>query len=133
MLTPSNDNIVPIGRRLLVEAYKQAKETDGGLEIVEGDGYATSVFGEVLRAGEECRFKKGDVLMWRRYSLDSLKVYTEEGEKEYFLIEESEVIAMISEIVEPKDPRKQIKDKKDAIKETKSLEEAQELSAEGAS
>jgi len=95
MITPNNDNIFPVGKRLLVETFKQAEESSEGLELGVGDGYATSVLGTVVRAGDGCMFTVGDILMWRRYSVDNLKVYTKDGEKEYSLIEENEVIAQV--------------------------------------
>lgn len=133
MITPSNENIYPIGARLLVEKFRQAKETTEGLEMSEGDGYSTSVLGTVIRCGDKCvSFGVGDVLMWRRYSVDDLKVYTGEGEKEYSLIDESEVIAKVCDPVVPPDKHLQINLKKNATKETASIEEEVSTSEESA-
>lgn len=129
MITPDNNNIFPVGKRLLLEAYKQANETSAGLVVSEGDGNATSVMGTVIRAGVGCAFQPGDTLLWRRYSVDTLKVYTEEGEREFYLIEESEVIAHVKD-EKTQDGRignyQKIKEKKDAIKEAQSSEEGEE-------
>lgn len=126
MITPTNENVQPVGKRLLVEAYKQAKETSAGLEMVEGEGWATSVMGTVIRAGEGCSFKPGDVLLWRRYGIDSIKVYTEDGEVELYLLEESEVIGQINGSQETPDPYSQINLKHNASKRTTEGNDAQE-------
>ena len=39
--------------------------------------------------------------MWRRYGIDSIKVSTADGEVEFYLLEENEVIARVVGKVEP--------------------------------
>lgn len=90
------DNIYPVGPRLLLEVFTQAKETKSGLEMAEGDGHATPTVGRVIRTGsKDSPYKAGDVLMWRRYGIDNIKVYTADGDKEVYLLEENEVIARV--------------------------------------
>lgn len=125
MIIPTDKNILPIGRRLLVQSIKQAEKTSSGLELSAGDGNATAVYGKVIRAGEGCNFKEGDLLMWRRYSLDVLTVTAEDGEHEYNLIEESEVIAFVKPDTEKApDPYKLAKEKRHADEETASVKKA---------
>lgn len=131
----TKDNILPVGVRYLVEAYKQASKTTAGFEVVQGDGFATSVCGYVIRAGDSsCKWKEGDLLFWRRYSLDTLRVTAEDGEHEYSLIDESEIIAQIKDAASPPvevvavPPVRtgnytQITERKNAQQETASLQE----------
>lgn len=120
--------IVPVGKRLLIEPFKQATKTTGGLAIVEGDGNATPVVGTVIRTGDNCAYKVGNVLLFRRYSIDSLKVYAEDGEQEIYLLEESEVIAFLEsgEVAPPgrKGDYSQISMKQNADEKTAGLKEA---------
>lgn len=95
-MTINKDDVIPVGKRLLIEPFKQASETTSGLAMAEGDGNATPVCGTVIRVGQGCSFKEGDLLLFRRYSIDSLKAYTEEGEQEIYLLEESEIIGTIA-------------------------------------
>ena len=91
------ENIYPVGPRILLEVYKQADKTSGGLEMSEGDGHATPSIGRVVRTGGPGGpYEVGDFLMWRRYGVDSIKVSTAEGDVEFYLLEEQEVIAKIN-------------------------------------
>lgn len=97
----TQDNINPIGPRLLIEPFTQAKETSGGLIMSDGDGHATPVYGRVLKVGlPGSIFKVGDCLLFRRYAIDSLKAYTAEGDKEIYLLEENEVIGVVRDGVD---------------------------------
>lgn len=130
-------DIVPVGRRLLIEPFKQASETTEGLIVSEGDGYASPVIGTVVKAGDGCVYKEGDLLMFRRYSVDSLKVYADDGEQEIYLLEESEVVAYLqSGTVGPPQREKtysQIAEKKNATLTNSEggSEEGQDRSEEG--
>lgn len=96
------ENIYPVGPRILLEVWKQASETSAGLAMAEGDGHATPTVGRVVRTGngEASPFKVGDFLMWRRYGVDSIKVNTADGDVEFYLLEEEEVIARVRGPVE---------------------------------
>lgn len=96
----SRDTVTPTGKRLLLEVFKQASETSGGLLLSQGDGYATPVLGTVIKAGSESKYKEGDVLMWRRYSIDTLKIDLGEGEQEYSILEDDDVVAVVEPPVE---------------------------------
>jgi len=95
------EDVYPVGKRLLVEPFSQATETSEGLEISDGDGHATPVLGTVIRAGEGCSFKEKDVVFFRRYAIDVLKVPSVDGtDRTLYILEESEVIANVRGEVE---------------------------------
>ena len=91
------ENVVPKKNMLLLEPYKQADETEGGLVISQGDGFASPIMGTVLRVGSKATYKVGTVVMFRKYSVDALKLNTSEGQKEFYLLEDEEVIATVGE------------------------------------
>lgn len=97
------ENIYPVGPRLLLEVFKHATETREGLIMTESEGHATPTVGTVIRTGETSMYQVGDVLMWRRYGIDNIKVYTADGDKEVYLLEENEVIAkLVGQVVPTK-------------------------------
>lgn len=106
VLTP--ENIEPVDRderatgRLLIQPFKQAEETSEGLIMSEGDGHATPVYGRVIKASDNSKYKSGDFLLFRRYAIDSLKTYTADGDVEVYLLEESEIIGIVRSAVEPR-------------------------------
>ena len=108
----STENISPVGKRLLIEPFKQAAETSGGLIMAEGDGHATPVYGRVLKVGGDCQYKPGDCLLFRRYAIDTLKAFTADGDTEVYILEENEVIGIVSDAPAPPKEREQIKAKK---------------------
>lgn len=81
-----------VGPRCLVALYEGAKHTASGLELPEKETPGTAVIGTVILAGTESKFKPGQTLFWRRYSIDTLPFSTESGEKEYSLVEDEEVV-----------------------------------------
>lgn len=81
-----------VGPRCLVELYSPPGETTSGIIIPEKETPGTAVLGTVILAGSESRFKPGQILFWRRYSIDTLPFSTETGEKEYSLVEDEEVV-----------------------------------------
>lgn len=117
----TSENIVPVGSRLLIEPFTVG-ETKSGLVLGEGDGHATPVYGTVIKVGDNCIFKVGDHLLFRRYAIDSLKTYTADGDKEVYLLEETEVIGVVRGGVEPREKQSntdQIKEKHNATRTSK--------------
>lgn len=121
----TKENIKPVGNRVLIEPYKQASTTEGGLILSEGDGYASPVIGTIVATGDTATYNIGDIVMMRRYSVDSLKVYAEDGEKEIYLLECSEIIAKVQSgqvgPPERKTDYSKIKELKDAKQRTEEV------------
>lgn len=85
------ENITPVGDRMLISVFKGANKI-GGLELAETKGQATPVIGTVIKAGDGVPYKEGDMVFFRRYAVDEIKVDAIEDQELYFL-EASEVIA----------------------------------------
>ena len=90
------NKIYPTEDRLLMETYSHAGTTSEGLEQVNENTNTAPVIGKVIRAGEKSKYKEGQGLMWRRYSLDILKIPTSEGDVEYNLLEDSRFLKVPS-------------------------------------
>lgn len=96
-------NIIPIGKRCLVKPYQAAEKTESGLLMNnESNVSAAPVKGTVVAAGrgrwwklwlDGSEFQVGDVLYFRRYSIDILKTITEKGEQVVNVVEDADVIA----------------------------------------
>ena len=59
---------------------------------------AAPVRGIIVAVGDESRFKKGQEVLYTRYSTYKCAIITPEGEKEFTLLDDEDVLA----IVEPK-------------------------------
>lgn len=84
-----------VGSRCLIKKYEAANKTESGL-ILENTATnsAAPVKGTVVSAGDTSRFKEGDVLYFRRYSVDDLKMITEKGEEELTFVEDEDILAI---------------------------------------
>ena len=90
--------IKPIGERCLVQPFRGAKETQSGLIMSQDSNIsAAPVRGTVIEPGARSQFKKGDEILYRRYSVDELKMVTEVGEVVVYLVEDQDVLAVIEE------------------------------------
>ena len=85
----------PIGARVLIQPFQSADKTESGL-IMENNSNtsAAPVKGSVIEAGDKSQFKKGDLLWFRRYAVDTLKVVTPEGEKEVNLVDDEDCLCL---------------------------------------
>jgi len=91
------EKIVPLKKSVLIKPRTRTAETDGGLVIPEESYTPTPVVGDVLAVGEESQFKVGDIVFFRRYSIDELKFNTADGVQQIVsLITDDEIVAKIS-------------------------------------
>lgn len=89
-------NVQPVGRRMLIEIIKSGEKTSSGLLVAESQTNMAPVMGVVLRSGDECKFKEGDTVMFRRFAVDELKMTAEDtSQMSVHMIEEDEVLAII--------------------------------------
>jgi len=86
--------IRPIGRRLLVEVYEGASQTEGGLELANGQSNNAPIMGTVVRIGSGTKFKEGNVVFFRRFALDKLTYSDESGEGTVNLLDEADVLGI---------------------------------------
>lgn len=94
------DTITPVGARVLLQIHRYAEKTTEGLEVVSGDGNMAPSFGLVLKVGNESKYHPDDYVLFRRYSADILTIDTPDGQIELSLLEDGEVLALVSEQVD---------------------------------
>jgi len=110
----NKDTIQPVKNYLLIEVDVE-KETSSGLLLAEDGGYTLPTVGTVIRSGELAEYKEGEVVIFRKYSADEIKVTTAEKEEKYWLLESSEVIGLISSENPEIDRYEQIKERKGIV------------------
>ena len=92
-------DIVPCRKFILVKPLEKPTETDSGLVLPEQGFSPTPVCGEVVAAGDESEFHVGQMVFFRRYSVDSLKFYGEDGNLiELNLLADEEIVARIKSV-----------------------------------
>ena len=92
-------DIVPCKKFILVKPLEKPTETDSGLVLPEQGFSPTPVVATVVAAGDESEFKIGDVVFFRRYSVDSLRFYETDGNLvELNLLADEEIVARIKSV-----------------------------------
>lgn len=89
------ENIRPVGARCLINTYKEAAQTESGLYHAEKENEATPVVGVIFKAGTQSTYTQGQVVMFRRYSLDELKFNKGTEEVLLHLVEDEEIVATV--------------------------------------
>jgi co-chaperonin GroES (HSP10) len=90
------NKITPVGDRYLIEIEKSASQSASGLTMENNSNVNSApVLGTIIKAADGCPYKAGDKILFRRYSLDDLKVITENGEETISIVEGSEILAVI--------------------------------------
>jgi len=89
-------NIFPTGNRLLIKIRETERETETGLITADTATNSAPVVGEVIRSGEKAKFDAGQTVMFRRYSVDEVRVQREDGEDDiFYFIEDEDVLGEI--------------------------------------
>lgn len=88
--------VIPVGAKMIVDPFKVVETASGVLRIDQG--HSTPVKATVVASGATSEFKEGDVIFFRRYSVDELKIPQEDGsEKSMFVVCDEDVVAIINE------------------------------------
>jgi len=88
--------IKPIGARVAIEPIQGDKETESGLLLSDSNNIALPVKGKIIAAGEFSNFKQniGDIIFFRRYSVDELKLNEGGEEKKFYFCDDVDIIAV---------------------------------------
>lgn len=90
------NSIQPVGKIVLIEPYKSAEKSTAGLVMEHSSNVsAAPVRGTIVAAGDESKFKKGQEILYTRYSTYKCTIITPDGEKEFILVEDENVLAII--------------------------------------
>lgn len=107
--------IKPVGDHILVAAFSGDTETSSGLVISDTSSNTFPVAGTILASGPQSKYSAGQKVMYRRYSLDELKITSGGVEQTVNLLEDSDILAIYGGETPPeKNPYKAIEDKKAA-------------------
>lgn len=122
-ITP--DQHYPTRNHLLIKIAEKTQETESGLITADTATNSAPVVGEVIRKGDQALFKVGEIVMFRRYSVDEIRVPTETGEDDiFYFIEDTDVLSVIK--VEPlpeENKYEQIRERKTLTAEKKHADE----------
>ena len=87
--------IRPVGARVLIKVQTAASKSTSGLYLDNStNNSAAPVKGEVLEAGAKSQFSKGDIIYYRRYSTDDLKIVEADGEKTVTFVDDEDIIGI---------------------------------------
>ena len=86
-------SIKPVGAKMIVEPSEVVETASGVLRV--NQGHSTPVKGRIEASGAISAFKAGQIVYFRRYSVDELKIPQADGsEKSMFIVEDSDVVCV---------------------------------------
>lgn len=88
-------DIVPLKKGLIIRPFEKDTSTESGFLIPEQTTAATPVLGTVVAAGSESTFAVGDIVFFRRYSVDELSFMVDGKRQEVNFLTDEEVVAKI--------------------------------------
>jgi|ERR1035437_6667851 co-chaperonin GroES (HSP10) len=103
------ENLVPVGFRTLVNIYKKPRETSSGFILPENEnsGMPTMAMISVLGCktwvqhlqmilGLKPKYKVGQWVYFRKYSIDEMIIETPEGKINLYVLEDAEIIGLVN-------------------------------------
>lgn len=103
---PVVDGVTPVGFRVLIKNYEKPNETSSGFILPEQENKGLPVLGQILIEGKKTfwerlsvffrmkpKYKVGEWVYFRRYSVDELILETPNGKLNLFILEEAEIIS----------------------------------------
>jgi co-chaperonin GroES (HSP10) len=106
--------IKPVGKHILVETFEGDNTTDSGLELADTASNSFPVSGTIIASGPQSEYSIGQEVMFRRYSLDELKISSGGKEQTVYLLEDTDILAIYGgEETPPKNPYEQIEKRRD--------------------
>lgn len=106
---PVVDKLIPIGFRVLVNMYQKSNETSSGMLLPETEHNGMPAMAQITVLGKKTiyqkflmliglkrRYKIGDWVYFRKYSVDELKMSTSEGDLSLYVLEENEIIGLVN-------------------------------------
>lgn len=103
------DKLIPVGFRVLLKIYEKPTETDSGFILPESEHTGMPVMGQITVLGKKTlwekililfgfrpRYRIGQWIYFRKYSVDELIINAPEGTLNLFVLEENEIIGIIN-------------------------------------
>ena len=86
-------DIVPLKNGVIIKEMERETVTESGLELTEAQHAGTPVVGEVVAVGSESQFKIGDIVFFRRYSVDELSFLVDGKKQTVNFLTDNEIVA----------------------------------------
>ena len=106
---PVLDSLRPIGFRVLINTYLKPTETASGLSLPETEHNGMPAMGQITMKGKKTlwqriilflgfkpKYKVGQWVYFRKFSVDELQVETPEGKLNLYVLEENEIIGLVN-------------------------------------
>ena len=86
-------DIIPLKNGLIIKPFERDSITESGFELPQEQHQSTPVLGSVIAAGTESQFAVGDVVFFRRYSVDELSFNVDGVKQTVSFLTDNEVVA----------------------------------------
>lgn len=106
--SPIIDSILPVGFRTLLKIYERPTSTSGGFLLPEQENGGMPVMAQIIVLGKKTffqnlqmclglkpRYKVGQWVYFRKYSVDELRINVGEKELIMFVLEDAEIIGIV--------------------------------------
>ena len=106
---PIVEKLTPVGFRVLVNSYKKPTATASGLSLPQTENEGISVKAQIVELGKKTvgqklavffglkpRYKVGQWIYYRKYSIDELRMTTPNGDLTLYCLEENEIILVVN-------------------------------------
>ena len=103
------NELTPIGFRVLLKPYEKPETTSAGFFIPESENSGMPAMGQIVILGRKTIWEKlqlflglkqsysvGDLVYFRKYSVDELRISAPDGETVIFILEEDEIIGLVN-------------------------------------
>lgn len=103
------DSLVPVGFRVLVNIYKKPETTDAGFILPEQEHSGMPALAQITVLGKKTlwqkiemllgikpRYKIGEWVYFRKYSVDEIRISNGGKELVLFILEEPEIIGVVN-------------------------------------
>lgn len=92
------ENIQPLKNFVLIKAIEKPAETAAGFVMPEETYSPTPVIGTIFAKGPDSKFNIGEVVFFRRFSVDELKFNSNDGKPEMVsLISDDEIVGTLNQ------------------------------------
>lgn len=108
---PVIENLTPIGFRVLLNIYKKSSTTSWGADLPDAEHSGIPVVAQIVTLGKKTvwqklviilgikrKYKVGQWVYFRKYSVDELKLNTPDGEAKLFVLDDDEIIGLVNSI-----------------------------------
>lgn len=91
------NKIQPINNSVIIKPYEGITKTESGFEVSRNNDNKVPMIGTVVKASSDSKWKKGEILIFRRFSADEIKSPGQNDEEEkFYLLKDEDALATYS-------------------------------------